>query len=317
VELFGLESNPVPDGAVVGSILASDGVRLRYAHWRAASGGGRPLGTVCLFQGRSEAIEKYFEVVGELRQRGFAVAALDWRGQGGSERRLRNPMKGHVDSFAEYDRDLDAFMEQVALPDCPPPYYALAHSTGSLVCLRAAHDGRARFSRAVLVAPLFGLAPSRPSPEFGFRLATFLTAFGLGEIEVPEGKAPPLTKMPFAGNPLTSDERRFERNREIFTNFPAIAVGPPTFSWLYAAGRAIREANEPDYGLGVRVPMLVLAASLDKVVSLKAIEQVSGELRTGSQIVLPGARHEILMERDDLRAQFWAAFDAFIPGSGA
>jgi lysophospholipase len=31
--------------------------------------------------------------------------------------------------------------------------------------------------------------------------------------------------------------------------------------------------------------------------------------------VIPGARHEILMERDAIRAQFWAAFDAFIPGS--
>ena len=35
-------------------------------------------------------IEKYFEVVGELRRRGFAVAVLDWRGQGGSSRLLRN-----------------------------------------------------------------------------------------------------------------------------------------------------------------------------------------------------------------------------------
>jgi lysophospholipase len=316
VELFGLESNPVPDGAVVGSILASDGVKLRYAHWRAASGGGMPRGTVCLFQGRSEAIEKYFEVIGELRQRGFAVATLDWRGQGGSERVLRDPQKGHVDSFAEYDRDLDAFMEQVALPDCPPPYFALAHSTGSLICLRAAHDGRARFSRAVLLAPLFGLGPSRPSPEFAHRLAAFLAAFGLGEISVPEGKVPPITRMKFEGNLLTGDERRFERNREIFASRPEIAVGAPTFSWLYAAGRAMREANEPDYGLNVRVPILILAASLDKVVSLKAIESVAASLRTGSQVVLPGSRHEILMERDAIRAQFWAAFDAFIPGSG-
>jgi lysophospholipase len=260
-------------------------------------------------------IEKYFEVVGELRQRGFAVATLDWRGQGGSERRLPNPAKGHVDSFGEYDRDLDAFMEQVALPDCPPPYFALAHSTGSLICLRAAHDGRTRFSRAVLLAPLFGLAPTRPSPEFGQRVAAFLTAFGLGEISVPESKAPPITDLTFEGNLLTSDERRFERNREIAAKAPSIAIGPPTFSWLYAAGRAMREANEPDYGLNVRIPILILTAALDKIVSLKAIESVSAGLRAGSQVVIAGARHEILMERDGVRAQFWAAFDAFIPGS--
>lgn len=315
MELFGLDSNPVPDGAVVGSILASDGVRLRYAYWRPA--GRRPLGTVCLFQGRTETIEKYFELVGELRQRGFAVATLDWRGQGGSERRLRNPMKGHIDSFAEYDRDLDAFMEQVALPDCPPPHYALAHSTGSLICLRAAHDGRARFTRAVLVAPLLGFAPSRPSPEFAFRLAAFLTAVGLGEMDVPHRSARSIEEMVFAGNPLTSDARRFARNREIFVKFPQIAIGAPTFAWVYAASRAMQEAHEPDYGLNVRIPTLILAAAIDKVVSLTAIESVAGELRAGAQVVIPGARHEILMERDSVRAQFWAAFDAFIPGTGA
>jgi lysophospholipase len=31
--------------------------------------------------------------------------------------------------------------------------------------------------------------------------------------------------------------------------------------------------------------------------------------------VIPGARHELLMERNSLRELFWAAFDAFIPGS--
>ncbi len=94
------------------------------------------------------------------------MATFDWRGQGGSERRLRNPRKGHVDSFTEYDRDLDAFMQQVALPDCPPPHFALAHSTGGLVCLRAVHDGRARFARMVVDGPLLALGNGRPSPSW-------------------------------------------------------------------------------------------------------------------------------------------------------
>ena len=42
-----------------------------------------------LLQGRAEFIEKYGETVGDLRARGFAVYALDWRGQGHSGRVLR------------------------------------------------------------------------------------------------------------------------------------------------------------------------------------------------------------------------------------
>jgi lysophospholipase len=33
-------------------------------------------------------------------------------------------------------------------------------------------------------------------------------------------------------------------------------------------------------------------------------------------VVIDGARHELLQEREGLREQVWAAFDAFVPGSG-
>jgi len=313
MELYGLDSNPVPDGAVVGAIVTSDGVTLRYARWRTTA--RRSLGTVCLFQGRSESIERYFEVVGDLRRRGFAVASVDWRGQGGSERRLRDPQKGHVDSFEEYDRDLEAFMEQVALPDCPPPHFALAHSTGGLICLRAVGQGRSRFTRMLLSSPLLGLAPSRPSPAFSRRLAAFLTAIGLGEMRLPRSKSPPIETLRFEGNALTSDPRRFARNVEIATRLPEVGVGVPTFGWLWAASKAMSEAADADFGPAVTVPILIVAGSLDRIVSLQAIEDLAGQLRTGSHVIIAGGRHELMMERDSLREQFFAAFDAFIPGA--
>lgn len=313
MDLFALDSNPVPDGAVVGSILASDGVRLRFAHWRTTA--RRSLGTVCLLQGRSECIERYFEVVGDLRRRGFAVATVDWRGQGGSERRLRDPRKGHVDSFEEYDRDLEAFMQQVALPDCPPPHFALAHSTGGLVCLRAVGQGRSRFTRMLLVAPLLGLGPTRPSPAFACRFAAFLTAIGLGEMKLPRSKSPPIETLPFDGNGLTSDPVRFARNVEIARRIPQVGVGVPTYGWLYAACKAMNEAAGPEFAPAVRVPILMVSGSLDKIVSLPAIEGLASQLRSGSQVMIPGARHELMMERDSLREQLFAAFDAFIPGA--
>ena len=58
-----------------------------------------PRGTVAILGGRGEFIEKYFEVAEDLLSRGLAVATMDWRGQGGSERPLRNARKGHVDDF--------------------------------------------------------------------------------------------------------------------------------------------------------------------------------------------------------------------------
>jgi lysophospholipase len=110
--------NPAPPGATEEHIRAADGVRLRTARWAPAS----PIGTVVLLGGRGEFIEKYFEVVGELLTRGFAVAAMDWRGQGGSDRALRNAHKGHVDDFSQFESDLDALVTEVIERVCPRPW---------------------------------------------------------------------------------------------------------------------------------------------------------------------------------------------------
>ena len=129
----------------------SDGVVLRFA--RFAPPPGRK-GTLCVFPGRAEFIEKYFEVVRDARARGFAVAILDWRGQGLSERALSNARKGHVFDFSEYDRDLESFVKEIVLPDCPPPLFALGHSMGAAVVIRSAQHGRRWFDRIVLTGPM-------------------------------------------------------------------------------------------------------------------------------------------------------------------
>jgi lysophospholipase len=134
---------------------------------------------------------------------------------------------------------------------------------------------------------------------------------------VPQNElARPLEELAFEGNLLTGDPVRFARNIAIAKKLPDLAVGSPTFGWLYAACRAMREANEPAFAPAVRLPALIVAGGLDRLVSLTAAEALSLGLRSGGEVVIPGARHEILMERDAVRAQFWAAFDAFIPGTG-
>jgi lysophospholipase len=313
MELFAIDGNPVPDGAIVGTVVAADGVRVRFARWRTTA--RRSQGTVCILQGRGEAIEKYFETITNLRERGFAVAAFDWRGQGGSERRLRDAMKGHVDSFAEYDRDLEAFVQQVVLPDCLSPYYALAHSIGGLIALRAAAEGNSRFARMVLSAPLIDSGPTRPSWPIASRLAAAMTALGLGELSAWGQAAETMVNIPFEGNRLTGDPARFALNKRLAAELPQLFVRGPTYSWLYAASRAMDEAREPSFAAAIRVPTLFVIGALDRVVSVTAVERLASEMRSGGQVVIAGGEHELLMERDRVREQLLAAFDAFVPGS--
>jgi lysophospholipase len=309
--LISIPANPVPEGVTVGTLKTRDGVSLRYARWEPPQG---RKGTVCIFEGRTEFIEKYFEVVRDLRARGFAVAILDWRGQGLSQRRLRDSRKGHVRSFDEYDLDLETFAQEIVLPDCPPPFFALGHSMGAAVLLRAAIMGHRWFDRMVLSAPLIRLV-NVPLLSFAPMLVRTLRYAGLGGSYVPGGGPQSPSTMPFGENPVTSDPVRHARAAAVLEEEPALLVGAPTNAWMDSAFRAMAEFADPSFAASVRHPMLLIACGRDRLVSTPAIEEFATRLRAGSHLIVPGARHEILMEQDYFRSQFWAAFDAFIPGS--
>jgi lysophospholipase len=313
MKLISIPANPVPDNFVTDCLTTRDGVSVRFARWPPPPG---RRGTVCIFQGRSEWIEKYFETVRDLHARGFAVATLDWRGQGLSDRGLTERHKGHVRSFSEYDIDLETFMREVVLPDCPPPLFAIGHSTGATVLIRAAYRGHRWFDRVVLIAPLIGLAGAG-STASARAIVRVLRLSGFGSMYVPGGENVIMEMRPFAGNYLTSDPVRYARNAAILEAEPSLALGRPTVAWCDAAFRAMREIRERGYAARIRQPMLIVSCGLDALVSNKAIEEFSRQLRAGSHLVVVGAKHELLMEQDRYRSQFWAAFDAFVPGGGS
>ena len=312
-DLISIRRNPVPTGARAGTFSGFDGIELRYAVWRPTA--GKVSGSVCVFGGRGEFIEKYFETIGDLRRRGFHVAAMDWRGQGGSGRLLKSPRKGHVEDFGDFDRDVATFMKEIVLPDCPPPYFALAHSMGGNILLRAARQPDCWFERIVTVAPMIGLCDLPFAPATSLRIAEAAMYFGLGDAYIPGGSDRSWESEPFEGNVLTASESRFTRNKSVLEAAPQLGIGSPTIGWLHAALESMALVNDVDFPASVRVPTLMFAAANDKVVDDRAIEELAAQLKAGSQIVIEGARHEILQERDEPREQFWAGFDAFVPGS--
>jgi lysophospholipase len=269
---------------------------------------------VCVFTGRSEHIEKYFETVRDLRERGFAVAMIDWRGQGHSSRRLRDPRKGYVRDFSDFEIDVETFVRQVVLPDCPPPYFALAHSMGGTVLLRVAHAGKRWFDRMVLTAPMIDL-PGHSTSFPARALIRFLRLTGQGGRYIPGGSDGLTGTSSFINNKLTSDPVRYARNAAVLEEDPTLGLGSPTVAWCDAAFKAMLGFRASDYPSQIRQPILMLAASNDSIVSTAAIEEFAYHLRAGSHLVIAGAKHEILQEQDRYRGQFWAAFDAFVPGT--
>ncbi|WP_158625889.1 alpha/beta fold hydrolase [Arsenicitalea aurantiaca] len=303
-------SNPVPEGAQVGYFEAMDRVRLRYARFPKTAGAQK--GTICLVQGRTEFIEKYFETIADFQKRGFAVASFDWRGQGGSQRLIGNKSLGYVDTFEDYWTDLRSFHSRILLPDCPPPFYLVGHSMGGLVSLLAGVRDRMMFERIFLSAPMLALDRQPLSMGGMARVAEILGFLGLGQVPVRrrEDRAP--TEQSFAGNPLTSDAARYMRSVDVLAAEPGLLVSSPTIRWVAAAMRAMAEVGADAFPGTVKIPVLMLAAAADSVVSSSAIEQMGLRMRTGRHLVIPTARHELFMENDAVRGQVFAAFDAFI-----
>lgn len=313
--LVSVRGNRVPSGARVGRVTTPDGAVLRHARWMPLARVWR--GTVTIAHGRAETIEKYFEVVSELRHRGFAVVTFDWRGQGGSARLLRDPRKGHVRRFADYVTDLHTVVQEVVLPDAPGPHHLLAHSTGGAVALMAARRLRTRFERMVLTAPLLGLYPE--NGERRMRLARALNGLRLGRAYIPGGGRTAVQSLPFPGNVVTSSELRYRRTANVVEAEPRLALGSPTVGWVHAAFRATEALAHAGVPEKILMPTLIVLAGHERVVSNAAAERFAARMPAGGTVIIPGSRHEILMERDTFRSRFWAAFDwaafdAFVPG---
>ncbi len=312
-ELVAVPENPVPADGKVGFITSSDGVRLRYALWRGTS--AHRFGTVCILSGRGEFIEKYSEIISDLRRRGFTVAIFDWRGQGGSDRELANPRKGHVTDFKEYDDDLHSFVKQVLLPDCPAPFFAVAHSMGAHILLRNTAYESCQFERVVMVAPMLKLRQLPVSEGLARLYVEMASIAGFSDAYVPGGGDRAVEQLDFEDNLLTSDIVRYQRFQKVLEAAPELGTGSPTNGWLYAAFRSMSELAAPGFPGRIKVPVLMLSAADDQIVSSEAIQKFAARARMCRLTDIPGARHEIMQERQAFREEFWAAFDKFIPGT--
>ena len=201
-------------------------------------------GTVVVLTGRNECIEKYFETIRNLADRGFGVATLDWRGQGGSDRLIRDRQRGYVRSFFDYTRDLEQFFEEIVLPDCRGPYYILAHSAGAVVALLATPSMVNRVRRMVLIAPFFTVPDLPVSITTVRRICSLFCFLGLGRLYAAWGPRPK-EATPFATNKVTTDPERYRRNTLIYETYPQLALGGPTIRWLKAAATGVRNRQRP------------------------------------------------------------------------
>lgn len=301
------EHDPAPEGGVVDFLTASDQTRFRVARWCPE---GATRGTVVILNGRTEFIEKYFEVVRDLIERGYAVATLDWRGQGLSQRALDNPHKGHVESFDRYVSDLRQAVQDFIRPHCPEPYRALAHSMGGNITLRYLGAHPDTFESAVFSAPMWGIG-RHVRPPWWMRVVAKLSKLGMRGSYLPGSDGDyGESSTKFEDNVLTHDEHRFRRMVAQVAAEPKLALGAATIGWAEEAIASMDIVHDDGFPESIQIPVRVCSAGRDTLVSNESHVQLVERMPKGQHVVVEGAKHELLIEIEEYRRQIFAVFDS-------
>jgi lysophospholipase len=311
--LVSIPEAPVPANGTAEWFSGAGAYRLRAALFLppASVNGGKPRGSVVLSGGRTEPIEKYFEVIGELQARGFAVLAHDWRGQGLSQRLLPDPLKGHAHGFGDFVDDYRALLTHFA-GRLPKPWVAVGHSMGGCLTLLAIAHGVGDFRAAVLSAPMLGLQTGNRPKRAARALAWIMSRTKPAEYIL--GDSGDAHAQTFETNILTHDPRRYARNLAQVAAEPGLKLNAGTWGWLDFAFSASAWLKRDPRVTQIPIPVLVLAAGEERLVDNGDQREIVARIPQGRWLEIPGSYHEILQETDAIRAVFWREFDAVTAG---
>jgi lysophospholipase len=307
-----LVSDPYVDslkGLEVFRVTGAGDKTIRVAFAPAEPKGGKPKnvrGSVIISPGRTEYIEKHATTAIDLVARGFNVLIIDQRGQGWSDRLTANYMAGHLDNYHDAGVHI-ALAIEAAGTRLSGPHILLCHSMGGCIGLEALLNGNLpTITAAAFSAPMWDINV----PFYARTMTKLMMAMGQSEAIAP---TTPQDWKPevFEGNAVTHDAQHFARNNALFLAEPNLQIGGTTNGWL-AGAFATMDSFIPERLAKLKLPILVVSAEAETVISNDAHVRVVGQLPNAILRTIPGAKHEMLHERPDLRDQFWSHFDTWL-----
>ncbi len=298
-----------PAGFQWGAFSDSGGANIRYGYLQPD---GQAKGTIVIAPGFREPIEKCFEVTREMAARGFSVWIMDWHGQGGSDRFLPdNPQKMHSLGYGEHIETLHQFTSQIVRKPAGPLVF-IGHSMGAHIGLRYLKEHEGVFDSAILDSTMFDvLTPGMPK-GLARQLVRFAKAGNYLGKYIPGGGDWSDAENIFPGHNTTSDRERFSVLGEIFAAKPALKMGQPTYGWVLHTFESIDILNDESYLKSIKTPVLMGIAGADTIVDKTAEERACRMLPNCTRVDIPDAKHEIWMERDELRAPWLARVSVFL-----
>ncbi|MCJ8344334.1 alpha/beta hydrolase [bacterium] len=306
--LIQLEHSNFIKDAQVELLNVGKNIHLRLSKWNRLEG-TKNKGTLLIVQGYSEFIEKYEELIGEFRAKGYSVVTYDSRGQGLSTRFVSDLHKGFVDSYSQMVSDMQQVYDEVVMK-MPKPHILLAHSMGGNVAMRFLQERKQVFDHAFLSAPMLGW--NEPVGIVSI-LSSIFVLFGMGQ-SYAIGAGPPSSDIRKAiSSRLTSDLTRAENVAKYCDKESSLWMGGPTWQWVKEASKSILIATKKRNCQKIQTPTTILSPTNDVVISGANHKLLASYSENISVVEFEGSKHEILIEKDEYRNKFWQTFEKFCP----
>jgi len=275
-----------------GFFNGADNVQIYYKYFIQDS---LEKGAIVISSGRTEAAVKYKEVIFDLFKNGYSVYIHDHRGQGFSGRMLADTGMGYVDKFSYYIDDMKYFYDHFVVRHNHKNIYLLAHSLGGAIGVTYLEKYPDDFKAAAFSSPMLG---------FDFptcRVIGLLTGdepkYAMGHTNYEEGIDL------FEENTLTGCEIRYDRMNQIFEELPKARLGGATYQWVYKSCKQFDVIFENISN--IETPIILFSAENEEIVCPAAhndfIEELNSLGKVPTAYLVENAKHELLIEKDEVR----------------
>ena len=268
--------------------------------------------TILLIHGFTGFSRKFDEITYYLLTQGYNVVRYDQRGHGFSSREVKDSLsKVHIDDFQTYVDDASLIYNEILLPNAEnKPIFLFAHSMGGCVASLLIENFPEYFDAAILNAPMLGInLLGIPKPivkafvntAIGFNKGASF-AFDHQEF-IPNGKLE-IKKT------STKSKARYQyvldlRNENIYYQ-----TNGATFSWVNAALEATDNIFKPKQLKKINIPILIVQAEKDNLVSPKAQDKFARRTENTKIIFMPQVEHDTFNSKEDfLQAYYFELFN--------
>lgn len=283
----------------------NDGLKIR-AGFIPKKSRTKEKGSFIISPGRTEYIEKYAETILALNARGFNVLIIDHRGQGLSDRLGKEYWHGDIDDFDNAGIHLGNAIEEFK-DKLPKPHFIISHSMGGMIVLNGLIKNYfGEIKAAIFNAPMWSIKPSPLAKQlvFGLCKAGF------------KGKTAPTLNVKwspndFFTNDVSHDKVRFARNNALMLANPRLQLGGPTNAWVKSSYDIFKNFTQENLEK-IKIKTLVLQAGKETLVDNEGQEKIAKMLGNAKIVKIENAKHEMLVEIDEIRTKVWQIIDDFL-----